>query len=430
MFKVVETFSGIGSQAQALDNIGIDYEIQAISEWEIAALYAYDIIHNGKQDLSLYRHHTKESLVEELKKYSLSNNGSKPISELSLYSMSNHSLKSILYSIERTNNLVDITKVHASSIPEGIDLLTYSFPCQDLSIAGRWHQNEGGIDKGANNRSTLLWEIQRLLHEHAEENRKMPRFLLMENVRNILSEPNISNFREWQKDLEELGYVNQVWTLDARNFGVPQSRVRTFMLSVQADSNTKELIQDYFYKYNLEDIIKNNQKQGRLEKYLRLDYSQPNYRKEAIESTPVLTPSRQKIYMNNEILASDNIVFNDKFARTVTTKQDRNPNSGIVEFKNIQLVKHNSKYRNLTPRECFLLMGFPEDKFDLLMENNPMVAMDRKILPNSKLIKLAGNSIVVDVLEDVFKFVMNIDSLLKQREQRYKIEGLYERYIV
>ena len=76
MFKVIEAFSGIGSQAQALANIGIDFEIQATVEWDIAAIYAYDIIHNGPQDLSNLRHHTKTSLLNELSKYSLSNDGS------------------------------------------------------------------------------------------------------------------------------------------------------------------------------------------------------------------------------------------------------------------------------------------------------------------------------------------------------------------
>lgn len=430
MFRVVETFSGIGSQAQALENIGIEYEIEAISEWEIAALYSYDIMHNGEQDLSLYRHHTKESLVKELRHFSLSNNGSKPVTEKSLLSMSNHSLKSILCAIDRTNNLVDITKVHAKNLPENIDLLTYSFPCQDLSIAGRWHQNEGGINKGANNRSTLLWEVQRLLHEHVDEEKKMPRFLLMENVRNILAEPNLTNFKEWQKDLENLGYINQVWTLDARNFGVPQSRIRTFMLSVQVDSTTRDLVQDIFYKYNLEDIVRTNENQGSLENYLKVDYNNELYRREAIASTPTLTPSREKIYLNNEILASDDKVYNHKFARTVTTKQDRNPNSGIVEYKKIQLTKRNNKYRNLTPRECFLLMGFSEEKYDLLVNNNPKVAVDRNLVPMSKQIKLAGNSIVVNVLESVFKYMINLDCILNKDEVEFKIDGLFERLIV
>lgn len=178
MFKVIEAFSGIGSQAQALANIGIDFEIQATVEWDIAAIYAYDIIHNGPQDLSNLRHHTKTSLLNELSKYSLSNDGSTIVNTIGLASMGTYSLKSLLYAILRTNNLVDITEVTASQLPEETDLLTYSFPCQDLSIAGIIHNNNGGIDKDANNRSSLLWEIQRLLLEYNQIGKVLPKFLL------------------------------------------------------------------------------------------------------------------------------------------------------------------------------------------------------------------------------------------------------------
>ena len=145
--------------------------------------------------------------------------------------MSMLQLKSILVAIERTNNKVDITNVKASDLPDS-DLLTYSFPCQDLSVSGHWHKNEGGINRDANNRSTLLWQIERLLIEYDKSNKELPKFLLMENVSNILSDKHIDNFNEWCAFLENLGYVNQIYTLDARNFGIPQTRIRTYMISV------------------------------------------------------------------------------------------------------------------------------------------------------------------------------------------------------
>ncbi|MEX6040484.1 DNA cytosine methyltransferase [Staphylococcus haemolyticus] len=121
-------------------------------------------------------------------------------------------LKSILAAIRRTNNLVDITKVRADQLPDA-DLLTYSFPCQDLSKSGHWHKNEGGINRDANNRSTLLWQIERILKEYVDSNKILPNFLLMENVSEILSEKHKDNFQEWCEFLESLGYVNQVYTL-------------------------------------------------------------------------------------------------------------------------------------------------------------------------------------------------------------------------
>lgn len=92
---MIETFSGIGSQSQALKNLGVDYEVVATAEWDINALYAYDIIHNGKQDLKDLRHHTKESLIKELMKFNISSNGKSPLTEKSLRSMPIIQLKSI-----------------------------------------------------------------------------------------------------------------------------------------------------------------------------------------------------------------------------------------------------------------------------------------------------------------------------------------------
>ena len=75
------------------------------------------------------------------------------------------SIKSYIFFYKRNNNLVDISEIHAQDLPDA-DILTYSFPCQDLSISGYWHNNTGGIDRDAENRSTLLWEIERILQEY------------------------------------------------------------------------------------------------------------------------------------------------------------------------------------------------------------------------------------------------------------------------
>ncbi|MFL0504197.1 DNA (cytosine-5-)-methyltransferase [Ureibacillus sp. 179-F W5.1 NHS] len=424
MLKIVETFSGIGSQVQALKNTNIEHSVVAIVEWEIGAMYAYDIIHNGPQDLTNYRHHTKESLVNTLEKYNLSSDGKEPISGRTLSSMSVAQLKAILCSIERTNNLVDITSVKASEIPN-TDVLTYSFPCQDLSVSGHWHKNTLGINRDANNRSTLIWEIERILKEYVKEDKDLPKFLLMENVSNILSTKHIKNFNEWQDFLEKLGYVNKIYTLDARNFGIPQSRVRTYMISVLAkNSEQANAINDYFIINNLENVYLEKENVLPLEKFLRLDYSNEKYKLEAIESTPAFTESRKKIYENNVILATDNVVNNSEYARTITTKQDRHPNSGIIEYNNQILTDINKRYRNLTPRECFLLMGFKEEQYDLLMANNIDIGNERKFLTHSKLIKMAGNSIVVQVLESIFKQIDEINKTILNEDVDVKSKAV------
>ncbi|HEM4927512.1 TPA: DNA (cytosine-5-)-methyltransferase [Streptococcus suis] len=407
---MIETFSGIGSQSQALKNLGVDYEVVATAEWDINALYAYDIIHNGKQDLKDLRHHTKESLIKELMKFNISGNGKSPLTEKSLRSMPIIQLKSIYAAIIRNNNLVDISEVHSQDLPDA-DILTYSFPCQDLSVSGHWHNNTGGIDRDAQNRSTLLWQIERILKEYEASEKELPKFLLMENVSNILSKRHIDNFREWQGFLEDLNYVNQVYTLDARDFGVPQTRKRTFMISVLANNlENKKAIEDYFSQNNLENY--KSKVMHKLDEYLKLDYSQEKYRLEALDSTPMFTDSRKKIFEQNIILAEGDKVFNNLYAKTVTTKQDRHPNSGLVAYSAEGiLTDKNKKYRNLTPRECFLLMGFDESHFDALMENNFISKGNQKFLSTSKLVKMAGNSIVVPILEKIFEQMIDIQQI-------------------
>lgn len=409
MLRMIETFSGIGSQTQALKNIGLDHKVVAISEWDVNAMYAYDILHNGKQDLSAFRHYTKQDLIDELKEYTLSMDGKNPMSERAISSLSILHLKAILCSIRNNNNLVDITKIHAQDLPEA-DILTYSFPCQDLSISGYWHNRDsGGIDRDANNKSTLLWQVERILKEYVACERDLPPFLLMENVSNILSPRHIDNFLEWQAFLSSLGYINQVYTLDARNFGVPQSRIRTYMISVLAtDAEKRREVEDYFVVNSLEHIICPEAQRKSLADYLKVDYSNDVYRAEAIESTPELTPSREKIFAENLILAEGNQVFENLSARTVTTKQDRNPNSGVIAYGSAVLTEKNPKYRNLTPRECFLLMGFSEEQFDRLTQENITVGRDRTILTVTKLVKMAGNSIVVQVLEAIFRQIRDL----------------------
>lgn len=411
MLRLIEAFSGIGSQVQALKNRKIDHEVVATVEWEVSAIFAYDIIHHGSQDLKQYRHHTKESLLDIVNKYNLSNGGSEPLSERALRGFSVGQLKSILHSIERNNNFVDIKSVEAEDLPDA-DIITYSFPCQDLSVSGHWHNRTTGIERNANNRSTLLWEIERILKGYKTINKKLPSFLLMENVSNILSSNHIDNFKEWLGFLESLGYVNQVITLDSRKFGIPQTRVRTYVISVNVpNKEIRQEVESYFTLNNLENklIVK---KANPIGDYLRLDYDNEIYKQEAIKSTPSLTKSRKKIFKKNVKLATDRVPDNSQFARTITTKQDRHPNSGIIAFEKEILDKKNPFYRNLTPRECFLLMGFSEEQFNSLIKANFKVAKNRMFLTDAKLIQLAGNSIVVPVLEEIFDQINEIQETI------------------
>ena len=419
--RVIETFSGIGSQAKALQrlkerNYNFDYDVVATVEWEIGAMYAYDILHNGPQDLSKYDHLTKEDILKLLKDKNLSSDGKKPMSFEALNRMSITQLKAIWHSIESNNNLIDISTVSASQLPDA-DLLTYSFPCQDLSISSYWHKNLSGINKGANNRSGLLWEIERILHEYKAINKPLPKFLLMENVTAINSPLHSDNFELWKAELRKMGYQNHVFNLNAKDYDIPQSRVRTYMVSILVEGNK--------YADEINQYMTNNTDLGNISKelpdiasFLRLNYEErEEYLQEALNSIPNYTESRKVIFNDSAKLANGRNT-NGIIAKTITTKQDRNPNAGlIVHGFNLDEKLGKAPYRYLTPRETFLLMGFDEADFDLLIENNIKITKTRKFLSDSKLLKLTGNSIVVNVLEAIFKEMYHIDRIYFQKNK-------------
>ena len=143
MFKVIETFSGIGSQAKALENIGVEHEIVCTADWDVNAIIAYDLIHNGPQDLTAYEDLPRNEIMNRLSQYTLSMDGKKPASERAISNLTDETAQRVLAAIDRSNNLVSITDIKGEHLPDDMDLLTYSFPCQDLSMAGYWHGNKG-----------------------------------------------------------------------------------------------------------------------------------------------------------------------------------------------------------------------------------------------------------------------------------------------
>lgn len=430
MFKVIETFSGIGSQAKALDNIGVEHEILYTADWDINAIIAYDLIHNGKQDLKKYEKLSKEEIIAKLGEYTLSMNGKKPATPKAIQSLKHGVAIRLLAAIERTNNLVSITDIKGQQLPNDIDLLTYSFPCQDLSIAGFWHGNKGGIDRDAHNRSGMLWEVERILKERVSSNLELPKFLLMENVSAILTSRHRQNFDEWISYLSEIGYTNHIYTLNASDFGIPQRRVRTYMISILTKHNIQkeEKVVDFFENHDLENkeyvksIISNYK--NLKDDILKLNYKNKQYRTEANECQPNDTESRREIYKKNDILYTNNKV-NNIIVSTVTTKQDRHPNSGLIDYKAGN--ENKSNYRYLTPRECFLLMGFDESDYQRIIDNNFCVRNNELFFTRDKLYKMAGNSIVVNVLEEIFKQIIYIQDEILVEKQASAIDILKEK---
>ena len=219
--RVFEAFAGIGAQATALERLGANYEIVGISEWMVDAIIAYDAIHHAgepTEELPSY-----EEQLEYLSQFefSLTSVRKTDIKRLSL-----DIIEQLYIANKRSKNFGSISQLTGHRMPK-CDLLIYSFPCQDLSTGG----NGLGMKKGSGTRSSLLWEIERLLRElHTLQ--KLPRYLLMENVKTILCGRYINDLQEFLKFLESIGYQNDSpMLLNSLDFGVPQDRERAFVVS-------------------------------------------------------------------------------------------------------------------------------------------------------------------------------------------------------
>ncbi len=252
MFRIIEAFSGIGSQAKALSNLGIEFEVAHTIDWDIYALLGYYLIHGNNPHPCTNL--TDEEIDEILLNCSLSLSGKKPIEKAQIACLPMNIKRWIYSAVCETKNLMSIIDVHGMDIDSNIDLMTYSFPCQDLSISGYWHGSQKGISQEENSRSGLLWEVDRILGEMVELNKQLPRFLLMENVKNILSRTHRKDFEKWKRELRLYGYQNFVFTLNAKNFGIPQKRERTYMISVYCGDDLEliDKINEFMSMHDLE----------------------------------------------------------------------------------------------------------------------------------------------------------------------------------
>lgn len=227
--RLIELFAGIGSQFKALKVLTQNVESYKICEWAYNSYCSYNAIHI--KDYKDYSNGlTKEQLIQKVKGTSLNYN--EPLTDKQLASKPLEWLKNAYNNIVATHNLVNIMEIHGKDL-EIVDtdkyeyIMTYSFPCQDLSLAGK-RLGMGVSQKQGGTRSGLLWEVERILDEL--ENK--PQILLMENVPEVIGEKNIEDFHKWENKLEQLGYKNYVEILNAKDYGIPQNRKRCFMVSV------------------------------------------------------------------------------------------------------------------------------------------------------------------------------------------------------
>lgn len=422
-YNIVELFSGIGSQARALKNIEININVQAICEWDIHAFIAYDAIHESCCNLPEVEKLNKQQILEILRQYKLSNNGKEAMTYQTLRGYSEEVLKRILSAIKRTNNLVDISSIKGAKMPDATDILTYSFPCQDLSNVGAFHGYNKGIDVDSGSRSSLLWQVGRILTEMAQAGKTLPRYLIMENVPTLLSPRHKANFDKWIAELKGLGYESQYMHVNAKNYGIPQNRPRLLMMSVFVGNNSKlqNNIREFFDSWGEDEtvIVKEYKKSKyysskTIDQLLRIS-SDPSSElwKEALECTPNDTVSRQKIWNENPKIVDENgEITSEEYIRTITTKQDRHPNSGNIYF--ISGVAGRGNFRYLTPRECLLFMGFNDEDYENIQKNNPEQRVNSKLFPRDKIIRMAGNSIPVKMLEGFFFQLYKTEEILEK----------------
>ena len=413
--KVIELFAGVGSQAMALRNIGIDYEVIGISEIDKFAIKSYEAIHG------------------------------------------------------EVHNFGDISKIE--KLPY-CDLLTYSFPCQDLSIAGQ----QKGISKDT--RSGLLLEVERLLLK-AKENGTLPKYLLLENVKNLVGKKFIKDFERWLSFLNNLGYYSNWEVLNAKDYGIPQNRERIFVVSslenmhykfpnpVELKSKMKDLLEEKVNeKYYLsEQCLKYFTDTKNRNGFIRGEKFNPRKSEDCNTAFAITTragsrptdnfiiqlgnlkntesfggnPHTGRVYSPDGISPCLNTMqggglepkilqkahgFNKGGIKEnivpALTKSSWQENNFIVNInpsgkgmngnvyntdlsptlttnkgEGIKILQNNDyRIRKLTPLECWRLMGFRDMDY---------YAAKSVGISDAQLYKQAGNSIVVTVLEAIFK---------------------------
>lgn len=359
--RLIELFAGYGSQAMALKRIGAKFEHYRVVEFDKYAIASYNAVHGTDFPT------------------------------------------------------MDITKVHAEDLnicdtETFTYLLTYSFPCTDLSVAGK----QAGMSKGSGTRSGLLWEVERILTEIRDSNGELPQILFMENVPQVHGKKNINDFEKWLGFLESLGCTNYWQDLNAKNYGVAQNRNRCFMFSFLGNCSydfpqpiplTKRIrdylegvVDDKFYVSDkaLKGFAKHAKKQKEKGNSFHAVVKDVDDISSTIKARYYKDGSDCLIKVAGRINSSQDgkVVYTDGIALTLTSGHYNVPKIAEPTIrKSYESVKLQHSIRKLTPREDGRLMGVSDEDIDKMAAVNS----------NTQLYKQFGNSIVVDVMCAMFK---------------------------
>lgn len=334
--RLIELFGGIGSQAKAFEVLHRNYPEKVIFEH-------YRLVEIDKYCVRSYNAiHNTNFTVKDIKKITTDDLG-----------------------IEKCD--------------EYVYLMTYSFPCQDISESGL----RKGFERGSGTRSSLLWEVIRILEELPNE--KRPQILLMENVAAIKHKSNASNFKELQMMLNNLGYKNFEEILNLKDYGLPQNRNRCFMISIKNNSEyffPKKMKQKHYMQEFLEDI----------------DEVPEEYFLSSTLINTFLDKKPHGLYVRAKRFCP--FYFENKnIARTIITKQGSHVSDNFIYYpkdmykRNREvgiMIKDEREYvlRTITAFEAYILMGFEVGDFNNVKD----------LLSRTQLTKQAGNSIGVTCL--------------------------------
>lgn len=378
--KILELFGGIGACTQALKRIGVDVEVADYVEIDKYAVASYNAI-NG----------------------------------------TNFEPQDIC---EWDKNIE-------------VDLIMHGSPCQDFSVAGK----QAGGDVGSGTRSSLMYETIRIV------SKLKPKYVVWENVKNLLSEKHRHNFESYLEIMRKLGYTNYYQVLNAKDYGIPQNRERIFTVSVRKDvEHYFEFPQKQELKIRLKDILDDviDEKYYLSQRLVEFFYQNEQNQKEhgngfrfGVSDGNVIASAvttRAGGRMDDNFISC---VQNGLYCIPVDIRRENQQSGVILKSRDKRLIsmitktrfeegkllnldlynqsinedisqcltepKHSTqrifdgyRIRKLTPKECWRLMGFSDKSFDEA----------RKVNSDTQLFKQAGNSIVVNVLEEIFKILI------------------------
>lgn len=257
------------------------------------------------------------------------------------------------------------------------DILVHGSPCQDNSRSNALRK---GAEKGS--RSELMLETLRIIAEMGEWK---PKVVIWENVKGVLDRNVMPIFNHYLQEMSKLDYSNSFDVLNAMDFGIPQSRERVFCISILGSAT-----------FDFSKLVKQPMRQ--ISEFLELDVTDERY----MVNIPSMLNRIKDLATPEQIDAAKKkhrfVETITDYCTTITERQDRCPNAGVVKVA-------DKKYRYLTEREVWRLMGFEDADFELMLKEFPM----KKGLRNATLYALAGNSIVVQVLEAIFEVIIKED---------------------